>query len=141
MNFLKLLAIVAVAGVGYHVWHKQQTQAEAAPTTAISEFVEVPAPAGLVGHEVLILAPKNCPSDAAQRADAMARELAERDIPVTRSDNVSWNISAPEPEAIARINTLMAGEIPTVFVNGKAKANPSLEEVLREYQAGRDAAR
>jgi hypothetical protein len=31
----------------------------------------------------------------------------------------------------------MTGEVPIVFVNGKAKANPTLDEVLTEYAAER----
>jgi hypothetical protein len=141
MNILKLLAVVAALGAGYHVWHKHQAASEPAAAATMSEFVKVPPPTGLKDDGVLIIAPKDCPSDAAQRADAMARELAEHGIPVTRSNNVSWEISAPDPEAIARLNTVMAGEIPMVFVNGKAKANPSVDEVLHEYHDGRDVAR
>ena len=33
------------------------------------------------------------------------------------------------PEGMARLNSVMAGALPAVFVNGTGKANPSFEEV------------
>ena len=35
-----------------------------------------------------------------------------------------------------RMNRIMNGPLPVVFVNGRAKSNPSLDEVVAEFRAG-----
>jgi hypothetical protein len=82
----------------------------------------------------VIFAPENCPSEAAQRADALARQLASKGIPVTRSHSANFIFDTDPGRAVLdRINTVMQGEIPIVFVNGRGRANPRVDDVLSEY--------
>jgi hypothetical protein len=36
---------------------------------------------------------------------------------------------------VRRHNAVMNGEVPIVFVNGRVKANPSVDDVVAEYGA------
>lgn len=38
---------------------------------------------------------------------------------------------------MAKFNRAMKGAVPIVFVRGKGKANPTLAEVVTEYEAAR----
>jgi hypothetical protein len=40
-----------------------------------------------------------------------------------------------DPAIGVRLNSVMNGELPIVFVNGRGKANPTLEEVIAEFGA------
>jgi hypothetical protein len=139
MSLLKILMVVGVLGFAYHSWneHKQAkllaVQAQASP----GGFIPAAMPNDAKPGTVLILAPLNCPSDAAQRADALAVRLDRMGIPTQRSNHFSANVTNPSEEETANLNrsaSVLNGEIPAVFINGMAKANPSADEVAAEYR-------
>lgn len=71
-----------------------------------------------------------------QRADALSERLNRLGIPNVRSASYSVNRNDPSAEQKAGLDRavgVLNGEIPAVFVNGMAKANPSAEEVAAEY--------
>ena len=133
MNLIKLLLLVAIAGGGYHYWKKHSIERDLAAVTSEGGFVSIPVPDGMSPHGVVVFAPQNCPSDAAQRAYALISDLGGRGVPVSRADSASFG-DLPDAAAAERVRAVMSGEVPIVFVNGKAKANPSLEEVVAEYR-------
>ncbi|MDO5686102.1 MAG: hypothetical protein Q4G42_01735 [Neisseria sp.] len=165
MNIIKILIVLVLLAFGYHWWSGKNTAENGAEsnsstgfassgsntksesssgffsskskTSSPSGFVSVAMPDGARPNTVIILAPQNCPSDAAQRADALARGLTQAGIPNIRSSSYTSNIADPTTEqkaALRRAVAVMEGEIPAVFVNGMAKANPSLDEVAAEYR-------
>ena len=139
MNLIRLALVLAIAGGAWHFWQKHSLAVAAAALEAPSEhgFVAMPLPSGMAARGVVIFAPENCPSEAAQRADALASQLASQGIPVTRSHSANFRFDADPGRAVLdRINTVMQGEIPIVFVNGRGRANPGVDDVLSEY--GRD---
>jgi hypothetical protein len=94
-------------------------------------------PDGARPNTVIILAPENCPSEAAQRADSLASRLTEAGISNIRSSSYSTNIADPTKDqqaAVERAVKVLNGEVPAVFVNGMAKANPSFDDVVSEYR-------
>ena len=94
-------------------------------------------PDGARSNTVIILAPVHCPSDAAQRADALAAYLSDIGIPNVRSSSYRATRDNPTPEQqadVERAITVLDGEIPAVFINGVAKSNPSAEEIVLEYE-------
>jgi hypothetical protein len=141
MRVLKLMAIIAATGLAIHLWHGH-THRPANFGTASTEpspngFIATAMPEGARENTVLILAPVNCPSKAAQRADALSRELTKMSIPNKRGNSFSLKISNPTPEQQASMQQavgVLRGEIPAVFVNGMGKANPTAEEVAAEYE-------
>ena len=97
-------------------------------------FVSLPSPYPAPKDAVLILAAENCPGDAAQRADSLARGLRNEGIPCTRSSEISLIPTEETTEAdIARLNEIMLGALPIVFVNGRVRNNPSIGEIEAEY--------
>lgn len=133
MNLIKLLLLVAIAGGGYHYWKKHSVERDLVAATSEGGFVSVPMPDGMSPHGVVVFAPENCPSDAAQRAYALVSDLGSRGVPVSRADAASFD-NLPDAATAERVRTVMSGQVPIVFVNGKAKSNPSVEEVVSEYR-------
>ena len=136
MNLIKLLLLVAIAGGGYHYWKQHRVERDLAAMTSEGGFVSIPMPDGMSPHGVVVFAPQDCPSDAAQRAYALISDLGSRGVPVSRADAASFD-NLPDAATAERIRAVMSGEVPIVFVNGKAKPNPSLEEVVTEYRRSR----
>src|SRR5690242_13628649 len=123
MGILRIAILVAVIGGGYHVLHHRRASgvADAAITPGPGEFVAAAMPDGATKDTVLILAPVNCPSDAAKRADSLARQLEGMGIPVVRSNRFSLHIGNPTAEDKASMEqaaSVLRGEIPAVFING-----------------------
>lgn len=90
---------------------------------------------------VIILAPLNCPSAAAQRARALSEELTRRGIPNRQSASYSADyggaLTADQKSRLDWAVRVMRAEIPAVFINGRAKANPTSDEVATEYRVAR----
>lgn len=136
---LQVMVIGAVVVVGgAHLWQGHQRAAVARELEALADsngFVPVQMPDGAPPDTVLILAPINCPSAAAKRADALAASLSALGIPNVRRN--SYSIARVTPDMQTGIKNAVAlrdGEIPLVMLNGKGKANPTAEEVSTEYR-------
>jgi len=130
--------IGAAAGIAWLGWNQHKSHVEAAAIAALTDergFIEFEMPQGARNNEVLIVAAQNCPKDGAVRADRLAREMAERNIRYRRSSGVSFSVpqNADVDTFVRRNNAIMNGEVPIVFVNGKVKSNPGLDEVIAEY--------
>ncbi len=135
MKIVKLVIFVAVIAVAYQYWDKNQQTTGTDHAPSANGFLALPTLANAVSGQVLVFAPENCPKEDAARADDMARELTRRNIPVQRTHDVSFTSSDPDPRIGERLNSVMNGALPIVFVKGKGKANPTLDEVMSEYGA------
>lgn len=138
MKLTRLLLIIALVVFGYKWWHGEGIFSRAV-TAEVSKngFTSVVMPAGAADNTVIVFAPENCPSDAAQRADYLQRRLHEAGIPTVRSTSYSIQITNPTREqqaALQRTNSVLGGELPIVLLRGKGKANPTAEEVTSEYR-------
>lgn len=130
-----ILLLIAAAGALWW-WQNRSAPTDDTPPSPWG-FVAVPMPDGAPPDEVIILTPQNCPSELAQRADALFRELRSEGIPVRRSSNYSVNIINPgdaDRAALARFDDLARREGPIVPVRGYGKANPRAFEVESEYR-------
>jgi hypothetical protein len=135
VKFVLMGAAVAIAWLG---WNQHNAHVEARAIAALTDdrgFIEFGMPEGATNNEVLIVAAQNCPKDGAVRADRLAREMAERNIRYRRSSSVSFSVpqDADVDAFVRRNNAIMNSEVPIVFVNGKVKSNPGLDEVIAEY--------
>lgn len=132
-----LIGLIAIGGV-VRVWHSHERAVSARELTAITDrngFVPVQMPDGAARDTVLILAPLNCPSAGAKRADALAARLTALGIPNMRSNQ--YAISAPTRDmqsGVQHAAVVMNGEIPAVMINGRGKANPTADEVATEFR-------
>ncbi|GAB2510362.1 hypothetical protein GCM10027084_26920 [Pseudoxanthomonas sangjuensis] len=96
-------------------------------------FVAIPMPDGMSPSGIVIFAPKNCPSDAAQRARSLAGYLSDHRIGYANADSANYSNLSSQEEA-TKVMSVMNGPIPVVYVNGRAKANPTPEEVVAEFR-------
>ena len=141
MHLLKILLVIAALGGAYNFWVDWSTPSYAEVVAQIGSdngFVPILPPDGAKADTVYVMAPKNCPSDAAQRAQQLAAGLESRGIPVERSDHFRAAVSDPtaeEREALKRTQAVLNGAIPMVVVNGVASANPSVDQVEAEYRS------
>jgi len=141
MRFLQLIALAGVGSLAIHAWHGHghpaATFGSAGAEASANGFVATAMPEGSSADTVLILAPVHCPSKAAQRADALSRQLTDMGIPNKRGNSFSLHVQNPTAEqfsAMTRTETVLAGEIPAVFINGMGKSNPTADEVAAEYE-------
>ncbi len=142
MRWWTLLLIAAGLAGGYN-WWSQRAPGGAAPATATAGtdgFVAVEMPTGTPRDTVLVLAPPNCPSEQAQRAEALIRELTDIGIPVKRGSSFSFNIENPSQEqraAVDRTVEVFQQGAPAVFINGMGMSNPTTSQVVAVYRSTR----
>jgi len=149
MNAMKVCAgaLLLLAGVGVwktyiasgrvdpKAWIAEHTGAMAAGDSADSArgFKAIPMPDGVPRRGVIVFAPQHCTSDAARRTEQLVRHLSRQGIAYVRTDQASYNSLSSQEEA-SRVMSVMNGPVPIVYVNGKAKANPTPAEVVAEFR-------
>jgi len=136
MKIIKLVLFLAVAGLAFQ-WYTHQPKTGPEAVVSANGFIALPSLVNADPKQVVVFAPENCPKEDAQRSDALAQQLVQRNIPSVRTHDVSFTSSDPDPGIGARLNSVMNGELPIVIVKGKGKANPTLDEVIAEYGATR----
>lgn len=148
MNAMKALVAVGAVVAGMVLWDtfkpaggltevvdRVGESVKPAPAST-GGFVDIPMPDGMSPHGVVIFAPENCPSDAAQRAERLASLLSSNGIAYRRATAADYNNLTSQEEA-NRVLAVMNGPIPIVYVNGRAKSNPAPDEVVAEYHRGK----
>ena len=144
MNIVWILIVVGIAGGGYNEWKQHHgntiqdgNKVQVGSRTVISEngFASLPPVNGQTSRKVYVLAPENCPSEAAKRADRLAADLSRKGIPVERISRARFSFSSQlESNVQTRMSEIMEGPLPIVFADGRAKSNPSLDEVVAEFR-------
>lgn len=131
-----LVAAIGVAAAAHYGWHDHRMSHETAALADTNGFIPVQMPDGAASDKVLILAPLNCPHEGARRADALAQQLQQLGIPALRSNRYSIaNARTADRDGVNRaFDILKTNQVPVVFVNGKAAANPASDSVVAEYR-------
>jgi hypothetical protein len=137
---LKWVLIAVLLGGGVHVWHHHQrvlVERDLASVADSNGFVPIATAQAGASNVAIVLAALNCPSAQARRADALAEQLTRLNVPNQRANSYYASItSRDQMPLVNRTNEVLGGEIPIVIINGRAKANPTVEEVRAEYSAG-----
>ena len=136
MNGLKIILAIGIVSGGVHLWneHKAATALKAALASADRNgFVDLPPADGQRPDSVYVVAAENCPGADAQRADALAEALTGKGIPVIRTHNVNFNSSYVDQSNVGRLNAIMSGPLPIVFIRSKAASSPRLEAIEAEF--------
>jgi hypothetical protein len=141
MSTFKILVIAAICVGLFSYYERQQdakTLAEASEAASRmvgsnTGFVTLPPASGHDSAAVVVVAPAGCPLPDAKRADELAQTLTRAGVRVQQTNAI--NMSGFDPGEADRINSVLSGQIPIVFVGRRAKANPSLQEVLVEAKA------
>jgi hypothetical protein len=140
MSIGKWVLAAAVVGGGAHAWQVHQHAVLHKKLQASADsygFVPVLLANGAPKNTAVILAALNCPSAQAKRADAMASRLSELGIPNARANSyMVGGVRQDQAALVEQTSAVLGGEIPVVIVNGMAKANPTIDEVVSEYQRG-----
>lgn len=137
---IKYILIAAIIWGGYSYWKEHSSEAATnkyiLATKSENGFVALPQPSGTSARQVLIFAPQNCSSAEARRADEIAAQLARHNIPYARLDNANFDSIQDEAD-FKRLDAVMRGSVPIVFIGGRGKANPAPQDVVAEYRAMR----
>jgi hypothetical protein len=138
MNLLKLALVIVVSAGAYNYWRQHRHDGSpgntATSSSSSSGFVSLPAVRGQSPTAVLVVAAEDCPHEDAQRADRLADDLSRSGLPVVRTHSIGFDIPNGGQADLDKINQVMTGQLPVVFVRGRAKANPTLEEVVAEFK-------
>ena len=138
MKFARVLLIVCAVGGAVHYWHKHEATVALASVMASADengFIDLPPAQGQSPDNVYVVAAVNCPHEAAQRADRLTKELNDQGIPVVRTNNVGFSGRGLDEAAVKRLNIIMNGPLPIVFVHGRAKSAATLEDVQAEFRS------
>ncbi len=143
MNLGKLLALLAVVGLamaGMVAWDVMKPKgvvpgARGDRVSSSSTFAAIPLPDGVPARGVVVFTLENCPSEAAQRARRLMGRLSDHNVPYRQTSHAEFSNLTSQEQA-DRVTEVMNGPIPIVYVNGRAKANPTPEEVIAEYGRG-----
>ncbi len=133
MKTVIVLVVLALAAVGYKYWMGETERAASLAATSPRGFVAMPAVQGASVRAVLVVAAEDCPEEESRRADDLADQLDRMGIPVKRVHEVDFVPFEPGDFDLKRIDKIMSGVLPIVFVRDKAKSNPSLNEIVAEY--------
>ncbi len=140
MSIGKWVLAAAAIGGGVHLWHMHQQTVLDSKLRAVADsygFVPILPGGNAPPNTAVVLAALNCPSAQAKRADAMASRLSELGVPNKRANNyMVGGITRDQSALIEQTSAVLGGEIPVVIVNGRAKANPSVEDVMAEMRLG-----
>ena len=137
MKFNKILFLLVILFAAYiylRVHHHRVLARNAvlAMQTSANGFVSLPPPTNPPAGKVWVLAPPYCPSEAGQRADELMRLLPRAGISCVRTEGIDLNVSSQEEAD--RINPVMTAQWPIVVVYGRAKSNPTMDEIIAEYR-------
>jgi len=133
MTLIQFIIICAIAFGGYTYVQKHWNQGAGETVEAAANgipFVELPPADGHEAGVVVVIAPIGCTREEARRAERLVEDLGRNGVPVQHSNRISF--SGFDPAEAGRIQSVMDGGVPIVFVRGKGKANPTLGEVLAE---------
>ncbi len=147
MMLLKILLAVIMAIAALTVVGKvRQKMAANAPAATAKAGAKDPglSPAGFFllsrddakNPRVTIMSAPNCPSHETQLAEALAASLHSAGIPCELKQGIEFQFT--DPADVERVNQYMAKVAnPLVLVRGWAKGNPSPQDVIAQYQAGK----
>ncbi|MCD9026839.1 hypothetical protein LDO26_01230 [Luteimonas sp. BDR2-5] len=137
-----VLLMLACTLFGAYKWWADKSETGVAAVASANGFVPVEIPGSVARNVVLVLAPPNCPSDQAQRTEALVHGLSREGVPVVRGSSFSFEVTNPTSEQKAGIDRaveVFKRGAPAVFVNGMAMSNPTLHQTLAEYRRTREA--
>ena len=141
MNIIRILLVVGIAGGGYTAFNQYRcnvVQGASGAASSANGFASLPPVDGQCSRKVYVLAAKNCPGEDAKRADRLAADLSRKGIPVERTNSARFSLSSPlESDVRTRLSQIMEGPLPTVFIDGRAKSNPSVDDVIAEFRGKR----
>ena len=140
MRLLTILVLVTALFGGYRWWQDRGEDEDLSAIASPNGFVPVEMPGGVPRNVVLILAPPNCPSEQAQRTEALASHLSREGIPVRRDSGFSFDVADPSAEQRAGIDRavkVFQQGAPAVFVNGMAMSDPTPTQAAAEYRRTR----
>jgi len=139
---IKWVLFAVLIGASVQIWHHHQRAVVERDLAAVADsngFVPIAIAPGSAPNVAIVLAALNCPSAQAQRADALAAQLTRLGVANRRANNYFASInSRDQMPLLNRTNVVLGGEIPIVIINGRAKSNPTVEEVQAEYSAANE---
>lgn len=125
---LKVLLLCLVLGALWYV--RQEPKTDPKP---VGQFERTPVSMDFKPGEVLIFTPRSCSKEGQARAQKLVEGLRTKAVSVRQTVDLKFGIASNE-QAVNKMMTLLNGEPPVVFINGKVMSNPSLELILAELK-------
>ena len=124
-----------------HRYEARHPEGHAAGPPSPAGFVDALMPDEVNPEVMTVFTPQSCPMAAGVRGRALVAKMKAAGIPLETSSSARIQIHASteaEFEAKKRLLSktaeVMNGETPIVFFRGRAKSNPSFEDVQLEYR-------
>jgi hypothetical protein len=142
---MKIFRMILIAALVVIVWHfvsdrplfRTSPPPSAPPVIERDKagFADMISPDGTDPNKILIIGPESGPSTEAQHCNDLAQQLANLNIPFQRATTLHLRFSSNKSIDVSRLNVIMSGKPPIVFIHGHAKSDATIEEVLAEYRA------
>jgi hypothetical protein len=142
---MKIFRMMLIAALVVIVWHfvggpslfttGQQPSTPPIIQTDKAGFADMISPDGTDPNKVLIIVPESGPSEEAQHCNELAQQLANLNIPFERFSAHHLRFSSNKSIDVSRLNVIMSGKPPIVFIHGHARSDATIEEVAAEYRA------
>lgn len=97
-----------------------------------NSFVAVPLPDEIEPDKVVVTGLLDCPNSGPETRNVMS-QLTAAQIPYKHITSFRFT-NTDDWLGLQRLNEIIKRGAPVVFVHGKAKANPTPEEVIAEYR-------
>lgn len=136
MKFLNTILLLLAAVGGYNMFMEHQSAVALQALFAGADangYVDLPSPDDQDADTVYVVAATNCPHEAAQLADRLAKRLSDQGMPVQRIDHVSFRPRQVSREEMQRLSVVMKAPLPLVFIHGRVASNPAHGQVVQEY--------
>ncbi len=141
MKIFKVIFIVAIAYGGYNLFAHRGLNDKSGSSVLTARdpklptgFMPCPYPAGLEKRQVMIVAPMDSKSEASLKADRLELAVKREGLSVVRTQSYSFGaILNAEQAAQARAAANLP--LPIIFIAGKVKSNPTVQEIMQEYRA------
>jgi hypothetical protein len=139
MKAITWIVLLCLAVAAYRYASDRHPKPAGAGTTnetklSANGFLPLPPPPKPPSGKVWVFFPPSCPLAAGSRGRELMDLLPTVGIPCVQVDTINFTVT--NPEEADRLGRIMNGRCPIVFVNGRAKNNPTLADIIAEYRQG-----
>jgi hypothetical protein len=130
-RMIEILVLIALVLAGGYFWSQYYQGSEDSAGGYRSEFTAVPWITDASANCVLIIGPTD-KSHVGVRTLQLADRVSAQNIPYRIAHDISF-VEGADAELTSGWTEMSRGGLPIVFINGRAKANPTINQVVTEF--------
>lgn len=128
---VEIVVLVVLVLTGVYLWSSYFQESADSAGTYKSEFTKVPWINDAAANCVLIIGPADS-SHVGVRTQQLAGRVSSQNIPYRVVQEITF-VDGADAELVSGWKEMSRGGLPIVFINGRAKANPTITQVVTEF--------